>query len=161
MNADPASLVDVHIAEGLADIPDPSILTRWVELALDEIDKAGAVSVSLSVVDEEESRRLNREYRDQDKATNVLSFPMEFDVAPPPDEPLLLGDLAICGPVVAREAREQEKTPEDHWAHMVTHGVLHLAGHDHMNDEEAEVMERLEKKILARGGVADPYIARD
>ncbi len=161
MNSTEASLVDVHIAEGLIDIPDRAVLKQWVELALDALDKAGTVSVSLSVVDEEESRRLNREYRDQDRPTNVLSFPMEFDAAPPPDEPLLLGDIAICGPVVAREAREQHKPVEDHWAHMVIHGVLHLAGFDHEDDADAEVMEQLEKKILARGGVADPYIARD
>ena len=160
MNSHPASLVDVHIAEGLSDVPDRAVLVRWVEFALDAIDTAGAVSVSLSVVDEKESRRLNREFRDQDKPTNVLSFPMEFDV-PPPDEPLLLGDIVICGPVVAREAREQLKPTEDHWAHMVIHGVLHLAGYDHQDGDEADVMERLEKKILARGGVADPYIARD
>ena len=160
MNSDSASLVDVQIAEGLVDIPDRAVLTRWAELALDAVDKQGPVSVSLSVVDEETSRRLNREYRNQDKPTNVLSFPMEFDVAPP-GEPLLLGDIAICGPVVVREAREQDKSAEDHWAHMVTHGVLHLAGYDHIDDEEAEVMEQLEKKILAQGGVSDPYIARD
>ena len=161
MNAGTASLVDVNITEGLAGIPDRETLTRWVQLALGAIDEQRPVSVSLSVVDEEESRRLNREFRDKDKSTNVLSFPMDFDVAPPPDEPLLLGDIVICGPVVAREAQEQGKAAADHWAHMVTHGVLHLAGYDHVDDGEAAVMERLEKKILALGGIDDPYIARD
>lgn len=165
MTGHAAPLVDVHIAESIdcasSDMPAEQWLTDWVRRALDGLKEQRPVSVSLSVVDEEESRRLNHEYRGKDRSTNVLSFPMDFEVPPPPGEPLLLGDIVICGPVVMREATEQGKPVDAHWAHMVTHGVLHLAGHDHEDDGEAEVMEQLEKNILAGGGVADPYIAGD
>ena len=152
--------VDVQVAPGLAGVPASSALASWVESALDAIDEPRDVSVSVSVVDETESRRLNRDYRGKDRPTNVLSFPMQFDVAPPPGEPLLLGDIVLCAPVVVAEAAAQAKPVDDHWAHMVVHGVLHLAGYDHIDAAGASAMEQLEKHILLRGGVADPYIAR-
>lgn len=153
--------VDVQIAPGLSDVPAPDELASWVESALGGIDASRDVSVSVSVVDETESRRLNRDYRGKDRPTNVLSFPMQFDVAPPAGEPLLLGDIVLCGPVVVAEAAAQAKPVADHWAHMVVHGVLHLAGYDHTKDADAREMEGLERHILSRRGVADPYIARD
>ncbi len=115
-------------------------------------------SLCVRLVDAEESRTLNRQYRDRDAATNVLSFPFE---APPGLEMLpLLGDLVICVDVVRDEARAQGKSAEAHWAHMLTHGVLHLLGHDHQEDDEAERMEQLERKLLEQLGFADPYVER-
>ena len=96
-----------------------------------------------------EARRLNRDFRGKDYATNVLTFVYG-------DTPLA-GDIVICAPVVAREAREQGKAVAAHWAHLVVHGLLHLQGHDHERDDEARRMERREKRILAGLGFADPY----
>jgi probable rRNA maturation factor len=105
-------------------------------------------------VDTDDGRSLNRDYRGKDYATNVLSFPAEF---PPGMDLPLIGDLAICAPVVLREAAEQGKAARDHWAHMTIHGVLHLLGYDHLVEQEAELMEALETRILAGLGIADPY----
>ena len=107
-------------------------------------------ALTIRVVGTAESRQLNRTWRGKDKPTNVLSFPAG-DVA---DE---LGDLAICAPVVAREAREQGKALQAHWAHMVVHGVLHLLGYDHENDRDAGRMETKEAGILKQFGYPDPY----
>lgn len=111
--------------------------------------------VCIRLVDEDESRELNARYRGQDKPTNVLSFPAEIA-----DEVgvLLLGDIVICAPVVAREAEAQGKTFADHLSHMVVHGMLHLYGYDHERDERARLeMEALEREVLGRFGVSDPY----
>ena len=161
MSAHDDERVEVQVAPGLADVPAPADIAGWVDSVLAELGESRDVTVSLSVVDEGESRRLNRDYRGKDRPTNVLSFPMGLDVASPPGEPLLLGDIVLCAPVVAAEAVAQSKAAADHWAHLVVHGVLHLAGYDHVDDAEAADMERLEKSILAKGGIADPYIARD
>jgi probable rRNA maturation factor len=127
--------------------------------------RAEELALTIRVVGAAESRRLNRTWRNKDKPTNVLSFPAA-SLAPgasgePPQFPAKefaeLGDLAICAPVVAREAREQGKPLQAHWAHMVVHGVLHLLGYDHENDRDAEVMEARETKILAQFGYLDPY----
>ncbi|HEY0973861.1 MAG TPA: rRNA maturation RNase YbeY [Solimonas sp.] len=104
--------------------------------------------LTIRIVGEAESRRLNRDYRGKDKPTNVLSFHGEGAV---------LGDLVICAPVVAREAREQNKPVRSHWAHMVVHGCLHLQGLDHENDDEAARMEAREIRILKTLGLPDPY----
>lgn len=122
------------------------------------------VPLTIRIVGAAESRELNRTFRGKDKPTNVLSFPGALDVRSrgvtgngQRSEPTELGDLAICAPVVAREAREQGKSPRAHWAHMVVHGVLHLLGYDHENDCEAEVMESREVQILSQFGYANPY----
>jgi probable rRNA maturation factor len=110
--------------------------------------------VCLRVVGSAESRRLDREYRGKDQPTNVLSFPAS------PEERVatgILGDLVICAPVVAREAREQRKTLGAHWAHMVVHGTLHLLGYDHERVRDARAMEALEVEILHGLGFHDPY----
>src|SRR5690606_20131870 len=99
-------------------------------------DERQEAELTIRIVDEEESRILNRDYRGKDKPTNVLSFP--FEAPPGLDAWPLLGDLVICAPVVAREAVEQGKPLMAHWAHMVVHGVLHLLGYDHEEDEDAE-----------------------
>ncbi|HEB95890.1 MAG TPA: rRNA maturation RNase YbeY [Sedimenticola thiotaurini] len=124
----------------------------WAEAAL--AGRREGAELTLRIVDEEESRALNRDYRHRDRPTNVLSFPFQ---APPEVPSRLLGDLVICAPVVAREAREQGKTAAAHWAHMVVHGILHLLGHDHQQPAQAEEMEALESAILAGLGFGDPY----
>lgn len=127
---------------------------RWLEGVLPQFQEVSEVTIR--IVDEAESRDLNNTYRGKDKPTNVLSFPFE---APPEVELPLLGDLIICRQVVEREAAEQEKTVEEHWAHMVVHGSLHLLGYDHIEDSEAEEMEALETEIMQSMGYADPYLA--
>ena len=117
------------------------------------------VQVSLKLVGAAESRRLNRDWRNEDHATNVLSFPAgeNFEM----DELPTLGDLAICVPVVAREAREQVITLAAHWAHLMVHGVLHLLGYDHEVERDALVMEACEIAILEQFGIANPYVANE
>ncbi len=135
-----------------ADLPADEALQRWAEAALAPGLDQGELVIRL--VDEEESQALNREYRSKDRPTNVLSFPFEAPVVAESD---LLGDLVICATVVVAEAAAQNKPLEAHWAHMVVHGVLHLQGHDHQNEREAEEMERLETEVLATLGFQNPY----
>ena len=112
--------------------------------------------VTLRIVDEEEGRALNHEYRGKDYATNVLTFTFDDDM--PVIEGLpVMGDIVMCAPVVAKEAAEQGKTLEAHYAHLLVHGMLHLQGFDHLDDDEAEEMEGLETRLLAELGFADPY----
>jgi probable rRNA maturation factor len=118
----------------------------------------GRVELSITLADTAEQRRLNREYRGQDKPTNVLAFPAWDPAAPlPPDAPLLLGDVVLDCETVAREASEQAKPFADHFRHLVVHGVLHLLAYDHRTPAEATEMEALETAILGRLGVPDPY----
>lgn len=117
-----------------------------------------ASDVSVLLCDDEEIRRLNRRWRGKDSSTNVLSFPTPDGVA----RLTHLGDIAIAFETVDREAREERKTFADHLSHLTVHGYLHLVGFDHEVDEEAEEMESLEREILARLDIADPYdSARD
>ena len=146
--------VEVQVAVDSETLPGRDDLARWVRAALaGRWDRPAEVTIRL--VDAEESAGLNRRYRRRQGATNVLSFPYE---APPgiPDLPLL-GDLVICAPVVDREAGEQRKTREAHWAHMVVHGTLHLLGFDHQTPGDAATMETLETCLLERLGFPDPY----
>ncbi|MEN4828081.1 rRNA maturation RNase YbeY [Pseudomonas sp. P39-UII1] len=136
-----------------AAAPDDAAFRRWCELALRQ--RTADSEMTIRLVDEAEGRELNHTYRHKDYATNVLSFPADV-----PDELLdipLLGDLVICVPVVVREAAEQGKALEAHWAHLVIHGCLHLLGYDHIEDDEAEEMEALERELLAELGHPDPY----
>lgn len=148
--------VHVEIASGLsrAGIPQRTSFVRWVEAALRGAGRRRASEVSIRLVDLDEGRALNRQYRQRDYPTNVLSFPADL---PPGLKLPLLGDLVICTPVIAREAAEQGKRARDHYAHMTVHGILHLLGHDHIDDADAERMESLETGILARLGIANPY----
>ncbi|MBL8300221.1 MAG: rRNA maturation RNase YbeY [Rhodanobacteraceae bacterium] len=149
----------VHLsrAAGLAaaGIPRADSFRRWVEAALAAARRRRASEVSIHLVGDDEGRRYNRDYRGRDYATNVLSFPAEL---PAGVRTPLLGDLIVCAPVVAREAAEQHKPPRHHYAHMTVHGVLHLLGYDHHLDIEAEQMEAIERRALARLGIADPYV---
>lgn len=140
-----------------AHIPGDDQFQRWVEAALAGTGRQ--VRLTIRIADEQEAWQFNRDYRHMDYATNVLSFPAELPEGLPEDvrEPQL-GDLLICAPVVAREAKEQKRKEEDHWAHLTIHGMLHLLGHDHIEAEEAESMESLETEILAKLGISDPYV---
>jgi probable rRNA maturation factor len=146
----------VHVSYGVArsGVPSATSFREWVNAALAGAKRRRQAELSIRIVDAAEGRELNRDYRGKDYATNVLSFPAEL---PPGVQLPLIGDLAICAPVVAREAAEQGKPPRHHWAHMTVHGVLHLLGYDHIVDAEAEAMEALETRILAKLGIADPY----
>ncbi|KXI22439.1 rRNA maturation RNase YbeY [Photobacterium sanguinicancri] len=141
-----------HATENQDGLPSEADFQQWLNAAV-TLFKADA-EVTIRLVDEEESHALNHEYRGKDKSTNVLSFPFE---APPGVELDLLGDLIICRQVVEKEAKEQNKTLNAHWAHMVVHGSLHLLGYDHIDDEEAEEMEALETEIMQKMGFSDPY----
>jgi len=150
-------VVEVYV-EDVSDAPGvPSTvdIARWARAALIRSGRAGGVAVR--IVDEAEGRALNAQYRHNDYATNVLSFPAELPVGVPLQE---FGDLVICAAVVAREAAEQGKAVEAHWAHMVVHGCLHLVGYDHGDDRQAAQMEPLETEILAGMGYPDPYAPR-
>ena len=145
--------VEVQIAAADASLPSQRQLSDWALAAWQEEGVRDA-EVVVRVTDEAESRRLNHEFRGRDNATNVLSFP--FDPVPEIDLNHV-GDLVICAPVVAREAVEQGKQAEAHWAHMVVHGMLHLQGYDHETDEQAAEMETLETQILTGLGYPAPY----
>ena len=134
------------------NVPDDKLFADWVDAVLQHQQKQGKVVIRL--VDEVESQQLNNQYRQKNAATNVLSFPFE---APGFIEDDHLGDLVICVPVVNREANEQGKPSEWHWAHMVIHGMLHLLGYDHINDKDAELMENTEISILKQLGINNPY----
>lgn len=145
--------IDVEVNSSSTKIPSVENIELWISTALHS-DELAEAEVSVYIVDEEESQELNFQYRAKDKPTNVLSFPADI-----PDEVgvPLLGDLVVCAPVVEREAQEQGKTLEAHWAHMLVHGTLHLLGYDHVEDDEAEVMEALETRLITQLNFPAPY----
>src|SRR5688500_16968531 len=150
--------LDVSINYGVPrkGLPAANSFRKWVAAALE--GRIREADLAIRVVDSKEGRSLNRHYRGRDYATNVLSFPADMPEGLPEGVRLpLLGDLVICAPVVAREAREQKKALNDHYAHLTVHGTLHLLGWDHEDEREAECMEQLEREILAGLGIADPY----
>ena len=152
------SRLDVAVSYALprAGLPAANSFRKWVAAALDGRIREADLAVRL--VDAREGRSLNRHYRGKDYATNVLSFPAELPEGLPEGVRLpLLGDLVLCAPVVAREAREQRKPLAAHYAHLTVHGVLHLLGWNHEDEREAECMEALEREILAGMGIDDPY----
>lgn len=150
---------DIHISYQVErrGVPIPARLRNWAEAALKAARRRRG-ELSIVLVDDAEGRAMNLQYRGRDYATNVLSFPVEL---PAGVRSPLLGDLIVCAPVVTREAIEQHKKLADHYAHMVVHGTLHLLGYDHIDDAEAVRMEALETRILAKIGIADPYVERD
>ncbi len=143
--------IELQLKTAAVNLPISDDFKQWASAALRDTHKN---SVVIRLVDSDESRQLNRDYRGVDKPTNVLSFPYE---APAEIADEFLGDMIICAPVVEQEARQQNKPLKAHWAHMVVHGMLHLQGYDHQGDEQAEQMERLEGEILATLGFPDPY----
>jgi len=163
--------MDIQIAEDISESieepPPSSQLLAWAQSAW-QGELNAEPELSLRIVSAVESQQLNNDYRGKNTPTNVLSFPMEMD-----EELLLmlegqsaesesvsanmLGDLAICAEVVEREAKQQNKTLVAHWAHMVVHGMLHLQGYDHIENDQAEEMETLETSIMQNLGFSDPY----
>jgi probable rRNA maturation factor len=153
--------VDIVVSEELSpedcmtgddDIPPLEMLQTWADAAY--LDDAPAVA-SILITTAEEIQELNKQYRDKDKATNVLSFPMQ---SPEEVDICLLGDIVLCAKVIKQEAKQQAKSEESHWAHMVVHSMLHLQGYDHIDGGEAEKMEQLEVKIMHQLGFDNPYL---
>jgi probable rRNA maturation factor len=146
--------IEIQLADEATPVPEVDRLHDWAGRALASLGHAGS-GLTVRVVATAESRALNRAFRGRDYATNVLSFPFAPDAgelqAP------YWGDLAICAAVVEREAREQSKTLDAHWAHMIVHGVAHLAGYDHQHDVQAQRMEDVERSVMGELGFADPY----
>jgi probable rRNA maturation factor len=145
--------VSVQNHAGRKGVPLARSFEAWVRAALAG-RRTGRIEVGIALFGEAEAKRLNRDYRGKDYATNVLSFPY----APVRGErSAMIGDLAICPAVVAREAREQGKPVRNHFAHLTVHGTLHLIGYDHENHRDAEHMEAIERRVLAALGIPDPY----
>lgn len=152
--------VRLDVAVGYAiprtGLPAAVSFRKWVAAALK--GRIREADLAIRIVDSKEGRALNRHYRGKDYATNVLSFPAERPHGLPKGVRMpLLGDLVLCAPVIAREAREQGKPLAAHYAHLTVHGALHLLGWDHGDEREAECMEQLEREILTALGIADPY----
>lgn len=136
-------------------LPNRAQFRRWVRAAI-ENEAVAKATVGLRIVGAAEGRQLNSRFRHKRQPTNVLSF--TYDMAPlPKGKKLLSGDIVLCAPVIAREAREQGKPLAAHYAHLTIHGMLHLQGYDHQRDTDANRMERLETAILKRLGLPDPY----
>ncbi len=149
--------VDFMNASSETAAPSASKFQLWSNSALAATDQnTKDFNIGIRLIDESESAELNQSFRQKKGATNVLSFSYD-DLPIQTDEPELLGDLAICSQVVLREAQEQNKDPDSHWAHMTVHGTLHLLGYDHQHNSEAETMEKLETQILQNLGYAKPY----
>lgn len=144
--------IDIQVATDSETVPTTQDINRWVSAALTLTQKE--TELSIRFVDNEESARLNKQFRRKIGPTNVLSFPFETtDNIPIP----LIGDIVICAPTVEKEAKEQNKLASNHWAHMVIHGTLHLLGYDHIESHQATVMEGLEISIMASLGLENPY----
>lgn len=166
------SLIDIEIAIDDDGLGSGSNVELLIERAVSAALRAGiegdipATEIFVRIVGAAESQALNHQYRGKDKATNVLSFPgvepeemdMFLRLARGDGPPLMLGDIVIAAPVVIEEAVIQGKAIEDHLAHLIVHGVLHLLGHDHIEDEQADMMEDLERTILTKLDVGDPYM---
>ncbi len=150
----PDAMVFVRNESARAGVPLTASFTRWVDAALRGARWRRRAEVNILVVGSEAGRDYNRRFRQRDYATNVLSFPYEPMAH---ERTALIGDLVLCAPVVAMEAIAQAKRPRDHWAHLTVHGVLHLVGHDHIDEADAERMEALERRVLAGLGIDDPY----
>ena len=144
--------VSVEYACPRLGLPAAVSFRKWVAAALK--GRIREADLALRIVGTKEGRALNRHYRGRDYATNVLSFPAEL---PEGVRLPLLGDIVLCAPVVAREAKEQKKPLAAHYAHLTVHGTLHLLGWNHEDPREAECMEQLERTILADMGIEDPY----
>jgi len=159
-----ACYVDVQCHYADVNVPSDNTFYDWVENAISYLSDNGLlenteIELSIVVVEPVESQSLNLQYRQQDKPTNILSFPFETpDIFKQHQEVSILGDLIICAAIVESEALQQQKETADHWAHMLVHGILHLLGYDHINDADAKVMEDLEIKILSQQGINNLYL---
>ena len=149
-----SSGVEVQRASAACGVPPAAALVRWAEAAL--AGRSEGARMTVRVVDEAEGATLNERYRGRSGPTNVLAF--QFD-APELPSLRILGDVVVCAPVAAREAREHSKRLDAHWAHLVVHGTLHLLGYDHEEPRSAREMESIEREILGGLGYSDPYAA--
>lgn len=148
-------IIDFEDATGICPIASDQVVS-WVKSLASEIEEASELVIR--VVDANESQKLNKTFRDKDYPTNVLSFPADIQL---PEGPTILGDIAICLPVVKREADEQSKRFDQHFAHMVVHGCLHLMGYDHEDEDDADQMEAKEIGILENLGYPNPYLSQE
>lgn len=148
-----AVIIELSISDEVdaAALPSEEDFQQWAQPCYPGEDEA---VVSLQIVSSDEMQELNKTYRAKDQPTNVLSFPMEL-----PEEVgiNILGDLALCAAVIDAEAKQQGKQPVAHWAHMLVHGMLHLQGYDHIEDDEADAMEAREVEIMKALGFENPY----
>lgn len=149
MSKQPSLSMDVQYASKIIGLPTATQFKRWARNTI-RVDS----EITLRIVDEAEGRELNKTYRQKDYATNVLTFPLA-------EEPFIMADIVICATVVAKEAKEQNKTLEAHFAHLTAHGILHAHGYDHEIQEQAELMESIETQILTKLGYADPYASSE
>lgn len=148
-------IIDFEDATGICPIASDQVVS-WVESLASETEEASELVIR--VVNANESQKLNKTFRDKDYPTNVLSFPADIQL---PEGPTILGDIAICLPVVKREADEQSKRFDQHFAHMVVHGCLHLMGYDHEDEDDADQMEAKEIGILENLGYPNPYLSQE
>jgi probable rRNA maturation factor len=161
------SLPEEKLVELSTLVAQTTLAQVWKSLSLDDIRSDTVIEISLLFTDDMEIQVLNRDYREKDSPTNVLSFPDtaldadNLETAARFEEPLLLGDIAFAEETIAREATEQHKSFEDHLSHLVVHGTLHLLGYDHIEDDEAEEMESLEISILNILNINNPYKTGD
>ena len=144
--------LELQIASQIKTLPHPAQFREWITVILNK--RLTTAELTIRVVDEEEIKDLNKQYRNKEGATNVLSFPYE---PYPGIATRLLGDIVICAPVVEKEAQAMNKPLLEHWAHMIVHGTLHLLGFDHEDDIDAKVMENLETEIMVKLGFSPPY----
>ncbi|WP_334107750.1 rRNA maturation RNase YbeY [Methylobacillus sp.] len=147
MASSPRLDMAVQYATESEDLPSEKQFRKWARATL-RVD----TEATLRIVDEEEGRMLNRDYRGKDYATNVLTFPLT-------EEPWLIGDIILCAPVVEKEAREQGISLEAHYAHLTIHGILHMHGYDHEEEAQAELMESIESATMTQLGYSDPYLS--
>ena len=145
--------VEITIEGAITEVFNSYDLENWFRLTIDEI-RTSEGSVSIKFLGKKEMQSMNKKFRSKDTPTNVLAFPIDNSLDLDTDS---LGDIAICHEVVLKEAKEQNKEVCDHMAHIFIHGVLHLLGYDHHQEAQAEIMENLERRILSKIGVADPY----
>jgi probable rRNA maturation factor len=143
--------IDIQYATDKKGIPGPAKIRKWARLGLADIREEAVMTIR--IVDNSESAALNKAWRGKNKATNVLSFPAGDN----PLMPELFGDLALCAKVISSEAKQQGKTLDAHWAHMIIHGILHLAGYDHIKPREARKMEAVEISKLQSLKFPNPY----
>ena len=150
----PEFSLSVQFASEASELPTRAQIRRWVAAALEH-----AAEITVRIVDAEEAQTLNQDYRDKDYVPNVLTFEYGEIGRDESGRAILGGDVVICAPVVEREAREQGKPLQHHYAHMTVHGVLHLQGYDHIDPADADIMESREAVILRRFRIPNPYLS--
>ena len=147
--------IEIQYATEINDLPEEGLIKKWVNSSLNGyIENA---ELTIRIVDKAEGAQLNEKWRNAQGPTNVLSFPYS-DLNETTKS--IQGDIVICAPVILREAAEQKKSVDAHWAHIIVHGILHLLGYDHDNENDANEMESLETSILGKLKISDPYISK-